>query len=134
MHNYYHLEKLSWHTKQQSFCIAMQIITKISEEFNQTIHSIASQINRDFDVTLLGEVDTSTREIFNNRSVKVHGIDTKDKTYPEILNEATQKSNAVYFLYIDNRNNPVVLRKAALEAFLISAVRNQASLSSYWQG
>lgn len=96
-----------------------------SEEFNQTIHSIASQINRDFDVTLLGKIDTSTREIFNNRSVEVHGIDTKDKTFPEILNEATQKSNAAYFLYIDNRNNPVVLRKAALEAFLISAVRNQ---------
>ncbi len=95
------------------------------EDFIRTIQSIASQISHGFDVTILGKLDISARKILDNKSIKFHEIDTKDKAYPEIFNKATQNSGSSYFLYIDNRNNPVILRKAALEAFLISAVRNQ---------
>ncbi len=94
------------------------------DEFKQTIQSIANQINHDFDVTILGAIESSTSNIFKDKSIEVSKIETNNKSYPEIFNEATQNSNADYFLYIDNRNNPVVLRKAALEAFHISAVRN----------
>ncbi len=107
------------------------IILHYTEDENQrkenlirTIQSIVSQTNRDFDVILLGETDASTREIFHGKSVRFHEIGVKDKSYPEFLNEVTKNSKSDFFLYIDNRNNPVILKNAALEAFLLSAVRN----------
>lgn len=95
------------------------------ESITRTIQSVASQINREFDVTILGNLNTADRDILTGNSIPVHETGVKDKTYPEALNEAIKKSDAAYFLYIDNRNNPVILRKAALLAFLMSAIRNQ---------
>jgi glycosyltransferase involved in cell wall biosynthesis len=95
------------------------------EDFIQTIQSIVSQTAVEFDVTVLGEMNALSSDLFKSRSVNFHEIDIKDKSYPEAFNEAIQKSDSDYVLYIDNRNNPVILRNAALEAFLMAAVRNQ---------
>ncbi|MCD6598024.1 MAG: hypothetical protein J7L04_10070 [Bacteroidales bacterium] len=94
------------------------------DEFNRTIRSITSQINQEFDLSILGAVDDSTRALLEKSSMKFQIIDTQGKSYPEALNEASKNTNANYLLYIDNRSNTVALRKAALEAFLISALRN----------
>ncbi len=94
------------------------------DEFNRTIRSITSQINQEFDLSILGAVDDSTRALLEKSSIKFQIIDTQGKSYPEALNEASKNTNANYLLYIDNRSNTVALRKAALEAFLISALRN----------
>ena len=101
-----------------------EVDNQSNDDFIKTIQSIALQINRDFDVTILGEYSNSVKDILEDKSIYVRGIETGNKSYPQILNEATQGSNSDFLLYIDNQTNPIELRKAALEAFLISAERN----------
>jgi len=100
---------------------------QLAEHFRLTVSSIISQINRDFDVIFLGKTDTETRDSLQKNSIESMEIKIKDKDFAVLMNEAVKKSEADYILYIDNRSNPVILKKAALEAFLISAVRNPKS-------
>ncbi len=43
------------------------------DEFKQTIQSIANQINHDFDVTILGAIESSTSNIFKDKSIETAG-------------------------------------------------------------
>ncbi|MCD6565063.1 MAG: hypothetical protein J7K53_03885, partial [Bacteroidales bacterium] len=100
---------------------------QLTEQFKLTVSSIISQINRDFDVIFLGETDAKTRDRLEKNSIETTEINTESKGFAMLMNEAIKKSEADYILYIDNRNNPVILKNAALEAFLVSAVRNPES-------
>ncbi|MCK4700977.1 MAG: hypothetical protein KAT38_11595, partial [Bacteroidales bacterium] len=100
---------------------------QLAEQFKLTVRSIVSQINRDFDVIFLGITDAETRNSLEKNSIEIAEIKTKDKDFAVLMNEAVKKSKADNILYINNRSNPVILKKAALEAFLISAVRNPKS-------
>ncbi len=100
---------------------------QLAEQFRLTVRSIVSQINRDFDVIFLGKTDAETRDSLKKNSIETTEINTESKNFAVLMNEAVKKSKADNILYIDNRSNPVILKKAALEAFLISAVRNPRS-------
>ncbi len=100
---------------------------QLTEQFKLTVRSIISQINRDFDVIFLGKTDAKTRDSLRKNSIEITEINAKDKDFAVLMNEALKQSEADNILYIDNRSNPVILKKAALEAFLISAVRNPKS-------
>jgi len=100
---------------------------QLTEQFKLTVSSIISQINRDFDVIFLGETDAETRDRLKKNSIETTEINTESKGFAMLMNEAIKKSEADYILYIDNRNNPVILKNAALEAFLICAERNPES-------
>lgn len=100
---------------------------QLAEQFKLTVRSVVSQINRDFDVIFLGMTDTETRDSLQKNKIKITEISAKDKGFAVLMNEALKQSEADNILYIDNRSNPVILKKAALEAFLISAVRNPKS-------
>ncbi|MCK4344443.1 MAG: hypothetical protein KAX05_04095, partial [Bacteroidales bacterium] len=100
---------------------------QLAEQFKITVRSIVSQINRDFDVIFLGMTDTETRDSLQKNKIDITEINVKDKDFAVLMNEALKQSKADNILYIDNRSNPVILKKAALEAFQISAVRNSKS-------
>lgn len=100
---------------------------QLPELFKMTVQSIELQINRDFDVIFLGKTDSEIRDILHKSSIKTAQINSKDKSFAILINRALIQTRADNILYIDNRNNPVILKKAALEAFLISAVRNPES-------
>ena len=100
---------------------------QLAKQFKLTVRSIVSQINRDFDVIFLGKTDAETRDSLEKNTIKTTEINTESKGFAVLMNEAVKKSEADYILYIDNRNNPVILKNAALEAFLVSAVRNPES-------
>ena len=100
---------------------------QLTGQLKLTVRSIVSQINRDFDVIFLGKTDAETMNSLEKNSIETKEINKESKGFTVLMNEAVKRSEADYILYIDNRNNPVILKKAALEAFLICAERNPES-------
>lgn len=99
--------------------------TQSRESFNLTLESVLGQINRSFDIISLGTFEEGNS--LNNNSIKLQQIEPANKNFSKLMNEAINLSTSDFILYIDNRDKTVILKKAALEAFLVSAVRNTRS-------
>ena len=94
------------------------------EQFAETIGSIVKQTTGNFDVIFLGSINFATRDTLLKNSISSKEITANDRTLATQMNDALGKSTADNILYMDNQISPVILKKAALEAFLISADRN----------
>jgi len=95
------------------------------ESFEMTMESVLGQFNRNFDVIFLGTFEEG--DLLKNGSIKSQQIESADKNHSKLMNEAIHLSTSDFIMYIDNREKTVMLKKAALEAFLVSAVRNARS-------
>ncbi|WP_346860073.1 glycosyltransferase family A protein [uncultured Draconibacterium sp.] len=96
--------------------------------FGRTIQSVFAQTEQDFELTVIvdSEVDAILEQIksFNTRSVKVNVISSGEENLSVQLNKAFKSSSADGILYIDNRNQEVVLKKSALEICSIATQNN----------
>ena len=99
--------------------------TQSLESFNLTLESALGQFNRNFDIISIGTFEEG--DSLRNDSIKLQQIESANKSHSKLMNEAIHLSNSDYILYIDNREKTVVLKKAALDAFQVSAVRNARS-------
>lgn len=99
--------------------------TQSMESFKMTMESVHGQLNRNFDIISLGTFEEVNS--LNNNSIKSQQIESTDKSHSKLMNEAIHLSTSDFIMYIDNREKTVILKKAALEAFLVSAVRNARS-------
>ncbi len=92
------------------------------DSFMATLESVKEQLNRNFDIIILGKI--KDKNILKDDSFRIIQLDGNDMKQAELLNRGIKHSAAGFILYIDNREKPILLKKAALDAFLMSAVRN----------
>ena len=95
-----------------------------NEYFNETLDSLINQTSNDFDVVFLGEIDGKTGEKMSENNISFQWIVKNEKAYSEMMNEAMKQTDPENFLYIDNRESPVILKESALEAFMLTAEKN----------
>ncbi len=95
--------------------------------FKTTLNSIVNQTYREFNVVFLGEINSEISGILVDNNIEFEWVSTEDKSYPEIMNEAIEINLNEFILYIDNRENPVILKEAALESFILAAEKNQSA-------
>ena len=98
-----------------------------SENFTNTILSIVNQSNRYFDIVFIGEIDAETSKLLRKNNIEFHWIVKSDKSFAELMNEATKQTDSDFFLYIDNMENPVILKEAAIDAFQMASERNPSA-------
>lgn len=97
---------------------------KNDQYFENTLDSIVNQTNKGFTIVFIGEINSEVTGILEKNSIEFEWISTEDKSYAEAMNEAMEIRISEFIFYIDNRENPVILKKAALEAFLLAAEKN----------
>lgn len=94
------------------------------EYFRDTLDSVSSQRYRDFNVVLLTEKGmTAFRDMFYRIAVSV----VARSPYPFCLNNALAISDSEFVLLIDNQEASIILKTAALEAFIVAAERNPSA-------
>ncbi len=98
---------------------------------NQTVLSIANQTVKNFNVVFIGEIKSEFASLLAKENIDFEWITDAEKFYAEILIESIEQYFNDFILYIDNMKNPVILKEAALEAFLIAAERNPGAGSFY---
>ena len=102
------------------------------KEFMAVLKSIVNQTEKAFDIVFIGEIDSEVADFIKDNNISFEWVATKDKTYPKAMNEALELFLNEFILYIDNRENPVVLKKAALQSCLIAAERNPRAAMFYF--
>ena len=95
--------------------------------FKDTVESIVNQTNKDFNIVFIGEINSEISSILLENNINFDWISTENKSYAETMNEAIETQLCEFILYIDNRENPVILKKAALDAFLLAAEKNPSA-------
>lgn len=101
-----------------------------TEAWKRTVESIAGQTCQDFMITLI--TDTSSLEISELvpkgkfKSVNLKTVCSVSENQSEGLIKALSGCDTEFILYIDNRTEEIVLRKSALELFLL-AMKNNAN-------
>jgi glycosyltransferase involved in cell wall biosynthesis len=99
-----------------------------NEAFGRTIQSVFAQTMQGFELTVIvdSEVESILKLIkaFNTKSVKVNVISSGEENLSVQLNKAFKSSTADGVLYIDNRNQEVVLKKSAIEICTIATQHN----------
>ncbi len=91
---------------------------------HKTVLSIANQTNKNFNVVFIGDLKSDIADLLSKENIDFEWVTDVDKFYAEMLNESIEQYFNEFILYIDNMNYPVILKEAALEAFLIAAQRN----------
>ena len=99
--------------------------TVSADSFKTTLRSVKEQLNKNFDLIILGKVDDNN--LLDDDRGNILQIEGDSKNQTRLLNEAIKISDAEFLLYIDNREKTIVLKRAALDAFLMAAVRNTGS-------
>ncbi len=92
--------------------------------FKDAILSIINQTYKEFNLVLLGEIDTEISSLLVKNKINFDWVVTDEKSYADAMNEAIEMHLNEFILYLDNRENPVILKKAALEGFLLAAEKN----------
>ncbi len=95
--------------------------------FKETVHSIVNQTNKKFNIVFIGEINPDISNILLENNINFNWISAGDKSYAEMMNEAIETQLSEFVLYIDNRENPVILKEAALDAFLLAAKKNPSA-------
>ncbi len=75
----------------------------------------------------MGEINAEISSLLAQNGIDFNWIVTEDKTYPEVMNEAIEVNLNEFILYLDNREKPVLLKRAALEGFLLAAEKNPST-------
>ncbi len=100
-----------------------------SDGFLRTIGSVFNQTNKGFEITVIvnDDIDNLAEQInaINSDSVKVTLLDAKEEDHSVGLNRAIKGNSAHFQLYIDNRAQQVMLKRSALELFILAAENNR---------
>ncbi len=100
-----------------------------NDAFLKTIKSVFEQTDQDFEITIINSKnsDNILKQIdaINLNSAKVTLLTVKDETQSEQLNEALQGNKSHFQLYLDNRTQQIVLKKSALELYILAAENNK---------
>ncbi len=97
--------------------------SQTEEIFKQTLESVFTQTNAFYAVVALAGKNSIELPADYSSSVRVIPFEEGNLSYQ--LNQALDELDADYFLYIDNQANPVILKNACLDMFLLAAHRNQ---------
>jgi len=100
---------------------------KNDEFFNKTFNSIINQTNRDYYFVLIGQPNADILSKLKENNIYFEWVIAKERSFAEIMNDAINQFDSEYILYLDNRENPIFLKKAALETFLLASERNPAA-------
>ena len=96
--------------------------------FLKTIKSIFDQTNKDFEITILNSKDSDDIskqiESININSTKITLLTVKDENQSVELNNAFQGNKSRFQLYLDNRKQQIVLKKSALDLYILAAENN----------
>ncbi len=99
--------------------------------FLKTIKSIFDQTAKDFEVTIIANKDSvdilKQIDDINLNSVKVTMLTVNDQNQSVELNKALQGNKSRYQLYLDNRIQQIVLKKSALELYVLAAENNKTA-------
>ena len=100
-----------------------------NDAFLKTIKSVFEQTDQDFEITIINSRDSDDISMqidaINLNSAKVTLLSVKDETQSVQLNKALQGNNSRFQLYIDNRMQQVVLKKSALELYILTVENNR---------
>ncbi len=100
-----------------------------NEVFLKTMKSIFDQTNQDFEITIINSKnsDDIAKQIdaININSAKVTLLTVKDETQSEQLNKVFKGNKSHFQLYLDNRTQQIVLKKSALELYILAADNNK---------
>jgi len=110
-----------------SFTILILHSDKDDKYLNKTIDSVINQTNRDFSLVFIGEPESNLCTKLRDNNIYFEWVVSEEKIFAESMNDAINQFDSEYILYIDNRENPVYLKKAALDTFLIASERNPAA-------
>ncbi len=102
-----------------------------NEVFLKTMKSIFDQTNQYFEITIINSknLDDIAKQIdaININSAKVTLLTVKDETQSEQLNKVFKGNKSHFQLYLDNRIQQIVLKKSALELYILAAENNENS-------
>jgi len=100
-----------------------------TDVFLKTMKSVFDQTNQDFEITVINSKDSDdiSKQIdaINLNSAKVTLLTLKDETQSVELNKALQGNKSHFQLYLDNRIQQIVLKKSALEMYILAAENNK---------
>ncbi len=100
-----------------------KVDTQSPDAFQATLNSIFSQSNTVQAVYCLSGSDST--DLPKEYADKVTIIDVPDDNQSYALNMALESCDSDYFMYLDNRSNPITLKEACLDMFLLTAHRNR---------
>jgi glycosyltransferase involved in cell wall biosynthesis len=99
--------------------------------FLKTIKSIFDQTTKDFEMTILANKDSADIskqiDVMNLDSAKVTILTVKNQNQSVELNKALQGNKSRYQLYLDNRIQQIILKKSALELYVLAAENNKTA-------
>jgi glycosyltransferase involved in cell wall biosynthesis len=97
--------------------------------------SVFDQTDQDFEITVINSKDSDdiSKKIdaINLNSAKVTLLTLKDKTQSVELNKALKGNKSHFQLYLDNRIQQIVLKKSALELYILAAENNENTRMIY---
>ena len=100
-----------------------------NDAFLEIVKSVFDQTNQDFEITIINDKDPDdiARQIdaINLNSAKVTLLPVNDEKQSVQLNEVLKGNDSRYQLYIDNRTQHIVLKKSALELYILAAENNK---------
>jgi vacuolar-type H+-ATPase subunit F/Vma7 len=100
-----------------------------NDAFLKTMKSIFDQTTQDFEIVIINnkESDDISKQIdaINSNSAKVTLLSVTDEAQSAQLNKALKGNKSRFQLYIDNRTQQIVLKKSALELYILAAENNK---------
>ena len=100
---------------------------KTDEHFHRTVQSIINQSEKNFNIVFIGDIGSDIASLLSDNKIDFEWVTDVDKFYAEMLDESLEQYFNGFILYIDNMVNPVLLKNAALEGFIIAAERNPSA-------
>ncbi len=98
-----------------------------NDDWKRTMQSVIAQSNQEFEITVIDDTESDIAgeiESINTGSKNISVLKFKDDPQSVQLQKAFENSDADCHLYIDNRTQQVVLKKSALELFVLSVQNN----------
>jgi len=102
-----------------------------NEQFINTIQSIISQLDKKFNLIVIGNANDEVVAKLDDNEISYKIISSENDSYAQTMNKAFSADESDFVLYIDNRHKPVSLKMAALSGFLMAAKRNADAAMFY---
>jgi glycosyltransferase involved in cell wall biosynthesis len=95
----------------------------LSTDFLKTLHALINQTEKNFKVFFIGKLHPTSSQMLRDNDIEFKSISNHDFSYAELLNRIIKEFDGESIMYVDNRQNPVILKNACLETFLIAVER-----------
>jgi len=96
----------------------------VSTSFLKTLHSVIRQTDNDFTMIIIGKISDTCEQMLLDNKVDFLSLEVADRSYPTMLNKALEAFDGDNMMYVDNRQEHVILKQACLTTYSISAERN----------